>query len=119
MNDWVATAPTPGSAQMTLDPTANQCDCTAAPISPVAGSRATIENVCTGRRCGSSCATAEPTTNADTHSTLKMRFMGFPFERRIVAEGEDRRCEARAEIACYLACAKRSACKCCSARTRT
>ena len=41
--DWVATAPTPGRAQMHSEPTENQCDCTAAPSSPVAGSRATIE----------------------------------------------------------------------------
>ncbi len=43
MNDWVATAPTPGSAQATTLPTLNQCDCTATPSSPVAESRATIE----------------------------------------------------------------------------
>ncbi len=36
-------APTPASAHATLDPTENQCDCTATPISPVAGSRATME----------------------------------------------------------------------------
>ena len=41
--DWVATAPTPGRAQMHSEPTENQWDCTAAPSSPVAGSRATIE----------------------------------------------------------------------------
>ena len=41
--DCVATAPTPGHAQMQSEPTENQCDCTAAPSSPVAGSRATIE----------------------------------------------------------------------------
>ncbi len=46
MNDCVATAPTPASAHVTFEPTANQCDWTATPISPVAGSRATIENVC-------------------------------------------------------------------------
>src|SRR5678815_3701121 len=46
-NDWVATAPTPASAQVTTEPTENQCDCTATPSSPVAGSRATIEKVCT------------------------------------------------------------------------
>ena len=40
---WVATAPTPGRAQGTIGPTENQCDCTATPSSPVAGSRATIE----------------------------------------------------------------------------
>jgi hypothetical protein len=49
MKDCVATAPTPASAQATLDPTENQCDCTATPISPVRGSRATMEYVCTGR----------------------------------------------------------------------
>ena len=41
--DWVATAPTPGHAQVQSEPTENQCDWTAAPSSPVAGSRATIE----------------------------------------------------------------------------
>ncbi len=40
---WVATAPAPGRAHVTTDPTENQCDCTATPISPVAGSRATME----------------------------------------------------------------------------
>ena len=43
MKDWVATAPTPGSAQATLAPTENQCDWTATPIWPVAESTATIE----------------------------------------------------------------------------
>src|SRR5437588_2569407 len=52
----VATAPTPASAHGTICPTANQCDCTATPICPVCGSRATIENVLTGRNC----ANAEP-----------------------------------------------------------
>ena len=37
------------SAQGTMGPTENQCDCTATPISPVSGSRATIEYVATGR----------------------------------------------------------------------
>jgi alkylated DNA nucleotide flippase Atl1 len=41
----VQTAPTPGQAHVTIEPTENQCDCTAAPSSPVAGSRATIEYV--------------------------------------------------------------------------
>ena len=41
--DWVATAPTPGRAQVHSEPTENQCDCTAAPSSPDSGSRATIE----------------------------------------------------------------------------
>src|SRR4029077_15136900 len=49
MNDCVATTPTPASPQITSAPTANQCDCTATPMSPVTGSRATIEKVCTGR----------------------------------------------------------------------
>jgi hypothetical protein len=39
----VATAPTPVRAQVTTDPTANQCDWTATPSSPVSESRATIE----------------------------------------------------------------------------
>src|SRR4051794_2207866 len=43
--DCVATAPTPGCAQVTIEPTENQCDWTAAPSSPVPGSRATIEYV--------------------------------------------------------------------------
>ena len=41
--DCVATAPTPGRAHVHSEPTENQCDCTAAPSSPVSGSRATIE----------------------------------------------------------------------------
>src|SRR5512132_2345812 len=47
MKDCVATAPTPASAQVTVDPTENQCDCTATPRSPVTVSRATMEKVCT------------------------------------------------------------------------
>ena len=43
--DCVATAPMPGRAQMQSEPTENQCECTAAPCSPVAGSKATIEYV--------------------------------------------------------------------------
>ena len=43
--DCVATAPTPARAQLTTEPTENQCDCTATPSSPDAGSRATIEYV--------------------------------------------------------------------------
>jgi hypothetical protein len=39
----VATAPTPGSAHVTIDPTQNQCDCTATPSWPLSSSRATIE----------------------------------------------------------------------------
>ncbi|MBK9968673.1 MAG: hypothetical protein IPP07_28940 [Holophagales bacterium] len=42
-NDWVAMAPTPASAHGTSAPTENQCDWTATPSCPVAGSRATIE----------------------------------------------------------------------------
>ena len=37
--DCVATAPTPGRAQVHSEPTENQCDCTAAPSSPVSGSQ--------------------------------------------------------------------------------
>ena len=43
VKDCVATAPTPASAQGTVEPTENQCDCTATPSSPVSGSRATME----------------------------------------------------------------------------
>src|SRR5215471_9270027 len=45
MNDWVATAPTPGSTHGTPPPTLNQRLWTATPSSPVAGSSATIEYV--------------------------------------------------------------------------
>ena len=45
MNDWVATAPTPASAQAHAAPALNARDCTATPSSPVSGSRATIEYV--------------------------------------------------------------------------
>jgi hypothetical protein len=41
--DWVAMTPWPGSAKGTLLPTAKACDWVATPISPVSGSRATIE----------------------------------------------------------------------------
>src|SRR4051794_28617880 len=44
-SDCVHTAPTPARALLTTDPTENQCDWTAAPSSPVCGSRATIEYV--------------------------------------------------------------------------
>jgi hypothetical protein len=43
MKLWVAMAPTPASAHVTAEPTENQCDWTATPISPVSASRATIE----------------------------------------------------------------------------
>jgi hypothetical protein len=41
--DWVATAPTPASAQLTSEPTPKKCDWTATPSSPLDRSRATIE----------------------------------------------------------------------------
>jgi hypothetical protein len=41
--DCVATAPTPGSAQLTIEPTLKKCDWTATPSSPLDGSLATIE----------------------------------------------------------------------------
>ena len=41
--DWVATAPTPASAQLTTEPTLKKCDCTATPSSPLDGSLATME----------------------------------------------------------------------------
>src|SRR4051794_23408588 len=44
-SDCVQTAPTPARALLTTAPTENQCDWTAAPSSPVFGSRATIEYV--------------------------------------------------------------------------
>jgi hypothetical protein len=70
MNDCVATAPTPGSAQATELPTLNQCDCTATPIWPVAESTATIEYVCAGRRTGSWAAARHGVrTPASTAST--------------------------------------------------
>ena len=43
--DCVATAPTPGRVHVQSEPTENQWDWTAAPSSPVSGSRATIEYV--------------------------------------------------------------------------
>src|SRR4029453_14450622 len=77
MNDCVATAPTPASIQGTRGPTLNQCDCTATPSSPVAGSRATIEKVWTGRRAAvSRCASAVVVghaTVANTHATARLR----------------------------------------------
>src|SRR3990172_1195372 len=39
----------PGSAQLTMLPTENQCDCTATPSWPLAESMATIEKACRGR----------------------------------------------------------------------
>jgi hypothetical protein len=41
--DWVAMTPCPGRANGTLLPTAKAWDWVATPISPVSGSRATIE----------------------------------------------------------------------------
>jgi hypothetical protein len=41
--DCVATAPTPASAQLTIEPTLKKCDCTATPSSPLDGSLATME----------------------------------------------------------------------------
>ena len=41
--DWVATAPTPASAQVTTEPTLKKCDWTATPSSPLDGSLATME----------------------------------------------------------------------------
>src|SRR5215212_915571 len=58
MKDCVATAPTPASAHAPFEPTENQCDWTATPISPVAGSRAPLEKVWTGRRGRGDCASA-------------------------------------------------------------
>src|SRR5713226_10113067 len=85
MKDCVATTPTPASAQVTSAPTANQCDCTATPISPVAGSRATIENVCTGRSgvragAGSFCAAALTAKSTTPKKIRAMRFTVPPDE---------------------------------------
>src|SRR5512143_422718 len=60
MNDWVATAPTPGSAHATDAPTENQCDWTATPICPLAESRATMEKVWTGRSGRGGCWAPAP-----------------------------------------------------------
>src|SRR6185312_9982622 len=71
---WVATAPTPGSAHGTIGPTENQCDWTATPSSPVAGSRATIEYVCTGRKGTSWLSEATPeTAGFETTSVISTR----------------------------------------------
>src|SRR4029077_16836113 len=76
MNDCVATAPTPASAHGTSPPTANQCDCTATPISPVVGSKATMEKVWTGRR-GFSCA-GESTARTNKLSDMKADTISLP-----------------------------------------
>src|SRR6266511_347001 len=77
-------APTPASAQGTIEPTENQCDCTATPSSPVAGSRATIENVCTGRAgainfscAGLSCCDCKPVATATVRIKAKSRRMNI------------------------------------------
>jgi len=49
--DWVATAPTPASAQVTSEPTLNQWDWTATPRSPVCGSCAMVLNGEVGLAC--------------------------------------------------------------------
>src|SRR5712692_10293288 len=88
MKDCVATTPTPASAQVTSAPTANQCDCTATPISPVAGSRATIENVCTGRSrtgAGSFCAAALTAKSTTPKKIRVMRFTVPPDEMAFIA----------------------------------
>src|SRR5207237_8598201 len=81
-NDCVATAPTPASTHGTIGPTLNQCDCTATPSSPVAGSRATMEKVWTGRLGAeaASCACAAPANasaaNASAGTALRDGLVG-------------------------------------------
>ena len=86
MNDCVATAPTPASAHETPDPTENACDWTATPSSPVAGSRATIEYVWTGRRGTGALALASVARRVEasarrTSEPAAKRRMGTPFWR--------------------------------------
>jgi hypothetical protein len=69
----------PGSAQITPEPTENQCDCTAAPSSPVSASRATIEYVCTGLSGLTESATASNTEN-DAHNSNKPTQIFFIFD---------------------------------------
>src|SRR5260370_20934098 len=99
MKDCVATTPTPASAQVTSAPTANQCDCTATPISPVAGSRATIENVCTGRSvrtgAGSFCAAALTAKSTTPKKIRAMRFTVPPDEMGFSSHARTQRCLAR------------------------
>ena len=70
MNDCVATAPTPASAHVTTEPTENQCDCTATPISPVAASRATIEKVCASGPAGAPVSPIDISPNARRHENV-------------------------------------------------
>src|SRR5262245_60144510 len=65
---WVATTPTPASAQRTPLPTENTRDCTAPPTSPVAGSQPRIENVATGSH-GESALNGGTPANADSAAT--------------------------------------------------
>src|SRR4029079_1857276 len=69
--DWVATAPTPASAQLTDVPTENQWLCTATPISPVDGSRATMEKVwASGSLEWYTCACSEKVSSVKMKSKL-------------------------------------------------
>src|SRR6185369_15534659 len=72
--DWVATAPTPASAHDTTEPTENQWDWTATPICPVSGSRATIENVWTGRTVMT--ASFDSSAEAGQHNTARRQAIG-------------------------------------------
>ena len=85
MNDCVATAPTPASAQETFEPTENQWLCTATPSSPVAGSRATIEYVATGRGGASDRCLQPIETPVNTDFALEY-ITGSEYESSGVAE---------------------------------
>src|SRR5713101_5883349 len=56
---WVATTPTPGSPQGTMEPTENQCDWTATPICPALRSIAAMEYVETRRDFTKATAVSE------------------------------------------------------------
>ena len=75
---WEAIIPTPGLPYGTVRPARKARDCTARPSSPVAGSRATIENVATVSSApftssgGRSCPEAAGTVNIQTIQSFFM-----------------------------------------------
>src|SRR3989304_3193715 len=83
-------APTPASAQVTEEPTENQWDWTATPISPVAGSRATIENVCASGSAGAGGAVTASAARINPEMTGRMRPLEVDEAGLRLATGDER-----------------------------
>ena len=73
-----------------MEPTENQCDCTATPISPVAGSRATMEKVWASgpRGAGGSWARAAPAEIATPRSVSEQRDRLFSYASSLPEAGD-------------------------------